>query len=149
MDLPDEGIEVGGHSGHEGLALAGLHLGDLALVDDDATEKLDVEGAQPDGAPRGLAHHRERLRQDVIERLAVGESVFKFIGLRSQLIVGELLDFGLQSIDLIHNWLKLSKLLFVGLSEDPIYGALEKFHLRNTPNSILSKMSLMSKLSRT
>jgi hypothetical protein len=63
----------------------------------------------------------------------------------------ELLDFGLKSIDLIHNWLKLSKLLLVGLSEDPIYGALEKFHSESTfsSESILSEMSLMSKLSRT
>src|SRR5208337_4122332 len=40
-----EGVEVGGHGGRQGFAFTGLHFGDLALVQDDAADELDVEGA--------------------------------------------------------------------------------------------------------
>ena len=40
-----EGVEVDREGGGERLALACLHLGDLALVEDDAAEDLDVEVA--------------------------------------------------------------------------------------------------------
>jgi hypothetical protein len=40
-------VEGGGERRDEGLALAGLHLGDLALVQDDAAHHLDVEMAHP------------------------------------------------------------------------------------------------------
>ena len=40
-----EGVEVGGERGDQRLALAGLHLGDAALVQDHAADQLDVEVA--------------------------------------------------------------------------------------------------------
>ena len=51
----------------EGLALAGLHLGDLALVEDDAADELDVEVAHAERPLHRLAGHREDLGQDVVE----------------------------------------------------------------------------------
>ncbi len=51
-----ERVEVAGKGGDEGLAFAGLHLGDLALVEDHAADELDVEVAHLHGAagrPRG------------------------------------------------------------------------------------------------
>ena len=42
--LAGERVEVDGHGGGEGLALAGLGLGDLALVQHDAAHYLHVEG---------------------------------------------------------------------------------------------------------
>ena len=42
-----QGVEVGGHGGHQGLAFTGLHLGDFALVEHDAADELDIEGAHP------------------------------------------------------------------------------------------------------
>ena len=41
---PGEGVEIHGQRGHEGLALARRHLGDLALVQGHAADQLDVEG---------------------------------------------------------------------------------------------------------
>ena len=64
---PGERVQVERQRRDQRLALAGLHLGDLALVQDDAAEALHVEVAQADGAPRRLAHGRERLRQDLVE----------------------------------------------------------------------------------
>ena len=49
--LADQRVEVEGQGGHQGLALAGLHLGDLALVEHDAPDQLDVEVTHPQDAP--------------------------------------------------------------------------------------------------
>ena len=46
--LPREPVEVGRQRGHEGLALAGLHLGDPAEVQRGAAHQLDVEVALAD-----------------------------------------------------------------------------------------------------
>ena len=60
-------VERGGKWRDEGLALAGLHLRDLALVQDRAADQLDVEVAHAQLAPADLASRREHLRQRVIE----------------------------------------------------------------------------------
>jgi hypothetical protein len=61
-------------------------------VQHDAAYHLDVERAQPDGAPGGLAHDREGLHQQVVERLTLFQPLAEFGRLRPQLILGELLD---------------------------------------------------------
>ena len=50
--LAGEPVEVGGQGRHEGLALAGLHLGDPAEVQRRAAHQLDVEVALPDDPGR-------------------------------------------------------------------------------------------------
>nr|BAL54247.1 hypothetical protein HGMM_F13G06C30 [uncultured Acetothermia bacterium] len=97
-------------------------------MNDDPADELDIERAQPNRAARGLAHHGERLGQEIIECLAVGEPISEFVGLGAELIVGELLHLGLQPIDLIDDGLELAESLFVGLAEDPVDSAFEKFH---------------------
>ena len=67
-----ERVEVAGKRGDEGLAFAGLHLGDLAGVQDDAADELDVEVAHADGALAGLTDDGEGLGQDGVERLLFG-----------------------------------------------------------------------------
>ncbi len=41
--VPGKTVEVERQRGDEGLALTGLHLGDVALVQDDSAHHLDVE----------------------------------------------------------------------------------------------------------
>ena len=53
----------------ERLALAGPHLGDPTLVQDGATDELDVEQAHAEGPLHGLAGHREDLGQHVVHGL--------------------------------------------------------------------------------
>src|SRR5688500_9407903 len=68
MDAPTRhGVERRGEWRDEGLALAGLHLGDLALVQDHAADQLDVEMAHAELAPADLARRGEHLRQRVVE----------------------------------------------------------------------------------
>ena len=64
---PRHGVECGGERRDEGLALAGLHLRDLALVQDDAAQQLDVEVAHAELAPADLAGGRKDLRQRIVE----------------------------------------------------------------------------------
>ena len=65
-------VERGGERRDERLALAGLHLGDAALVEDDAAHELDVEVAHAQLAAADLAGGREDVRQHVVEGLPGG-----------------------------------------------------------------------------
>ena len=67
-----EGVEIAGEGGDEGFAFAGLHLGDLALVEDHAADELHVEVAHLHGAPAGLADDGEGLGKNLVEGGALG-----------------------------------------------------------------------------
>ena len=69
--LAGQGVEVGGQGGHQGLAFAGLHLGDAALVKDDAADELHPVGAHAQHPPGGLPAGGKGLGQDVVQGLAV------------------------------------------------------------------------------
>ena len=66
-----EGVEIAGQGGHEGFALAGFHLSDLAVVQHHAADHLHVEVAHAQHAFAGFAHHGEGLGQQLIEQLAL------------------------------------------------------------------------------
>src|SRR5262249_26771598 len=85
----------------KGLPLTGLHLGDVTLVEDDATHHLDVEGALPERALRRLADGRVRLEEELLEGLAVLVPLLELDGLGRELVVGELLELGLQRRDVV------------------------------------------------
>ena len=94
-------VQVERRRGDEGLALTGLHLGDVALVEDDAAHHLDVEHPLLRLAPARLAHGGERLEQQLVERLAVREALAELDRLRAQLVVGERLEVGLERGDVL------------------------------------------------
>ena len=88
--LAGERVEVGRQRRDEGLALTGLHLGDVAEVQRGAAHDLDVVVALAERAAGGLADGGERLGQQVVEGLAVGEPLPVLVGQRAQLGVGQL-----------------------------------------------------------
>ena len=90
------------------LALAGLHLGDRAVVEHHPADQLDVEVAHAHRAPSGLAHEREALEQQVVELLSAPRALAQRVGGLSQLLVGVSLELGLEGVD-------SSYALFVGL----------------------------------
>ena len=94
-----ERVQVERRRGDEGLALTGLHLGDVALVQDDAAHHLDVEHPLLRLAPARLAHGGERLEEQLVERLAVLEPLAELGRLAAQLVVGERLELGLERGD--------------------------------------------------
>ena len=97
--LAEQGVEVDGQGGDEGLALAGLHLRDLALVQDDAAHQLHVVVAHPQGAHRGLADGGEGRHEEVFQVLPPVQPVAELGGARPQAIVRQRLQFGLQRVD--------------------------------------------------
>ena len=99
--MPRQRVEVGGQHTGQGLALTGLHLGDVAEVQRGAAHHLHVERALVEHPPGGFAGHRERLGQQVVEVLAVGEALLELVGLGPQLGVGELLDVVGQGVDVV------------------------------------------------
>ena len=115
-----EGVEVGRQRRHEGLALTGLHLGDVAHVQRRSAHDLDVEVALAEGALGRLPHRGERLRQDVVEGLTVGQALAEDVGLAAQLGVGELLEVLLDRVDLGGDALEL-------LDDAPLTGTQQSF----------------------
>ena len=99
--LAGERVEVGRQNGDEGLALAGLHLRDAALMQHDAADDLHAERLHAEHAPRGLARRGKRLRQQVVERRAFGVALLELVGLGAQLLIRERGVFVRQGIDLI------------------------------------------------
>ncbi len=96
-----ERVQVEREARDERLALAGLHLGDVALVQDDPAHHLDVEHPLLRFAPARLAGGGVGLEQERVERLAVLEPLPELGALALELGVGELLEVRLEGRDVL------------------------------------------------
>lgn len=85
-------VQVRREDAGEGLALTGLHLGDVAEVQRGAAHDLDVEVALGQHPLGRLAGDRERLGQQFVEALAVLVPLRELVGLRTQFGVRQGLD---------------------------------------------------------
>ncbi len=65
-------IQIAGQRGHQRLAFAGPHFGNLALMQHHAANQLHVKVAHAQHSPAGLAHHGKGLRQQRIQRRLLG-----------------------------------------------------------------------------
>jgi hypothetical protein len=108
--LAAERVEEDREGGGEGLALAGPHLGDRAVVEDHAADQLDVEMALAEGSLSRLAGERECLGQQVVAGFAVSGALAKLVRARAQLAVVEQLELGLEPIDRVDAVLELLEL---------------------------------------
>jgi len=99
--LAGQRIEVRGQRGDQRLAFAGAHLGDVAVVQHHAADQLHVEVPEAQRAARRLAHHGERLRQQVVDGLAGGELLAELHGAGGELLVAEPLQPRLERVDLL------------------------------------------------
>ena len=70
-------------------------------MQDDAAHHLDVEHPLLRLAPARLAHGRERLEEELVERLAVREPLAELGRLRAQLVVRERLEVRLERRDVV------------------------------------------------
>ena len=116
--LAFEGVEVDRQGGDQGLAFAGLHLGDLALMQHHAAFELDVEWTLAECALGCLAYRGEGFDQKVVQGLVLGQTLAKFSGLGAQLGVGELFVVRLERVDFRHR--------LVEAFDDPIVGCAEQ-----------------------
>ena len=102
--LPGERVQVERQRRHERLAFARLHLGDVAAVQDYAADELYVERnhvpgkgvpadlrRSPAQMAAGVLHERERLGEDVVERLALRDTVLELLGHARIVLVREIL----------------------------------------------------------
>ena len=67
-------VQIGGQGGHQGLSLTGFHLGNAALVQNDAADQLHPVGAQTQHTVRRLPDGGKGLGQDVVQRLTGGQT---------------------------------------------------------------------------
>ena len=93
-----EAVQVGRQGRDEGLALAGLHLGDAPLMEHDPADHLDVVVPLSEGALRGLAHRRKGLGQQVVEGLALLEPLAIDRRTPAEIRVGELRELALEDV---------------------------------------------------
>ncbi len=125
VDAPAaEAVEVDGQGGHEGLALARLHLRDPAEVEGGPAHELDVVVALADGAAAGLAGDGEGLQEEVVEGLVdvVGAGPVDPLPELDRLVlevgVGKGLDLPLEGVDVGHQGGERLELLALPGTED-------------------------------
>ena len=97
--LAFERVQVDRQRRDQGLALAGRHLGDLALVEDDAAHELHVVVALAEGALRRFPRDGEGLDQQVLQRLACFDPPLELPGLGPELVVAQRLQRFLEVVD--------------------------------------------------
>ena len=107
--LAGERVEVRGQGADQGLALTGLHLGDVAEVQRRAAHDLDVVVALAEHPLGRLADGGERLGQQVVEGLAVGVALLVLVGERAQLGVGEVDEVLFDGVDLVRDAVQLAQ----------------------------------------
>ena len=116
--LADQRVQVHRERGGQGLALAGAHLGDLAVVKHHATDQLHIEVALPQRAFGCLAHDGERLRQQLVDRLPLRDALAELGRLRPQRFVRKRRDLRLERIDALDIALVLLEQAVVATAED-------------------------------
>ena len=91
-----QGVQVGGQGGHKGFAFTGLHLSDGTAMQGDAAGDLHREVLHAQHTPGGLAADGKGIGQDIVQRLAAGQTRLQCGGLGLQVGVGQYLVFGFQ-----------------------------------------------------
>ena len=114
-----QGIQVGRQDGDERFALAGAHLGDVAVVQHHAANELHVERPHAERTKRRLARHGKRLRKQAIEALPILVALAKFFRPGAQRVVVESLDALLECIDTIYDFPVLPQQALVAAAKQP------------------------------
>ncbi|KGE03265.1 hypothetical protein HRUBRA_02213 [Pseudohaliea rubra DSM 19751] len=120
--LAGERVEVGRQCGHEGLALTGAHLGDLALVKSHATDELHIEVTHAEHPAARLPTDRKGVREHSVEALAGAEALAELVTFGRQRVVVEGLQGLLEGIDLAHDLAQAFQLPFIAGAEDFFQG---------------------------
>jgi len=100
-------VQVGGHHTDQGLALTGLHLGDVAPVQGRGALNLDVEVPLAQHPPARLPDGGEGLGHQLVQRFAVLAALPQLRGLALQFLVRHLEVVALDRIDLDGHRLEL------------------------------------------
>ncbi len=107
--LAGQRVEVGRQGPGERLALTGLHLRDVAEVHRRAAHDLHVERPLVEHALCRLADRGERLRHQVVERLAVGVTLLVILSALAQLVIAQVGVVLLERVDRVGDRLEAAK----------------------------------------
>ena len=110
--------QIGGQRRDQRLALTGLHLGDLASVQHDPADELNVEVAHREDPPAGLANRRKCIGQQIVQRFSPIDPLAKGGGLAPELGVGQSTYGFLARVDGVHQWLYALQVACVLRAED-------------------------------
>ena len=113
-----ERIEIDRERRDESLPLPGLHFGDLASMENNATQDLHVVVAQADGPTADFTDHRKGLGKDIFQGLARLERIPEFLRLGFQAFIRKWADFFLKFADLRDNRLHSLELTLVLTADD-------------------------------
>ncbi len=111
-------VEIGRQSRHQGLALTGPHFGDFATMQHDPADHLHIIMTLAQRPPGSFAHRGERLGQQIVQRLASGQSFPEFHRLRGQIRIGQRLDRRFVRRDLVDDPTQRLDVTLVGRSEN-------------------------------
>jgi hypothetical protein len=125
-----ERVEVRRQGRDQGLALAGLHLGDVAEVQGRAAHHLDVVVPLAEHPLGGLPDGRERLGHQVVEGLALGQAAPELRGLSLQVLVAHGDEVLLDGVHGTRDRLELPEDLALADAEDLVEDGR---HVRSTP----------------
>ena len=89
-------------------------------MQDHAADKLDIEGSHAKNPLGGLAHHREGLREQIVERFAVRKTLPELVGLRVKRLVVEAFHRRLELVDLADNPTVTAQCAVVARANDPL-----------------------------
>mmetsp|Transcript_30718 Transcript_30718/g.99942 ORF Transcript_30718/g.99942 Transcript_30718/m.99942 type:complete len:364 (+) Transcript_30718:2056-3147(+) len=124
--LPRKRIQVCRQDSYERLALAGAHLRDFALVENEPADELYVERPEPQHAGRSLTRHRKRHRQEGVERRARGHLRLELVRLPAKLVVAQLLERRRERVDCGHLLLETLPRLVGGVAHHELLEAAEQ-----------------------
>ena len=122
--LAGDRVQIDRQGGHQRLAFAGAHLGDLALMKHHAAEKLHIVVPLAEGALRGFPDRGEGFDHHVVQRFAVCVALAEFFGARLQLIVRQLFELRLDRIDLCDQGLEPLYLTIIGAAKNTLRNRL-------------------------
>ena len=112
-----QSIGVDGKSRDQRLALTGLHLGDLALMQGRSADDLDVVMALAQFPHGRLSDGGEGLRQKVIQGFAAFQPLAKLLGLGPQTVVVQLPEPRFQLVYVIPDGAQFLQCLIVGITQ--------------------------------
>jgi hypothetical protein len=107
-----------GQRGHQRLALARAHFGDVAGVQHHAANHLDVEMTLAERAAGSFTHGGEGGDQKIVDRFAGGQLSPEFFRLGSYLVVAQLRNVWLKCIDGGHLWGESLEAAVIGGAEN-------------------------------
>ena len=129
--LAGKRVEIDGKRGDKRLAFAGLHFGNLAVMQHHAANQLHIEWPEAQSALGGLAHRGESRNHKIVERLSGSKFRLECLGQPLEIGIAQFFIFGLQRIDGGHPFAICCNLAAIIGAENFLDDVAESEHLKN------------------